>query len=93
MKKNSILINTSRGDNVDDDALIDALKNKKIYGAGLDVFNNEPDLDKRYLDLENCILLPHIGSASNSTREEMGTQAVENLEAFFSDKPLISQVN
>ena len=93
MKKNAILINTSRGDNVDDDALIDALKNKKIYGAGLDVFNNEPDLDKRYLDLENCILLPHIGSASNSTREEMGTQAVENLEAFFSAKPLISQVN
>ena len=93
MKESAIVINTSRGDNVDDDALIEALKNKKIYGAGLDVFNNEPDLDKRYLELENCILLPHIGSASKSTREEMGTQAVENLEAFFFNKPLISQVN
>ena len=93
MKKNAIVINTSRGDNIDDDALIEALQNKKIYGAGLDVFNNEPDLDKRYLELKNCILLPHIGSASNSTREEMGSQAVENLEAFFSNKPLISQVN
>ncbi|MDC1113221.1 D-glycerate dehydrogenase [Candidatus Pelagibacter sp.] len=93
MKKNAIVINTSRGDNVDDDALIEALQNKKIYGAGLDVFNNEPNLDKRYLELENCILLPHIGSASNSTREEMGSQAVENLEAFFSNKSLISQVN
>ena len=56
--KHSVFINTSRGSTVDDDALIEALKNKKIYGAGLDVFNNEPNLDKRYLELDNCFVLP-----------------------------------
>ena len=59
--KHSVFINTSRGSTVDDDALIEALQNKKIYGAGLDVFNNEPNLDKRYLELENCFVLPHVG--------------------------------
>ena len=77
--KHSVFINTSRGSTVDDDALIEALQNKKIYGAGLDVFNNEPNLDKRYLELENCFVLPHVGSATHETRLAMSMLAVNNL--------------
>ena len=90
--KHSVFINTSRGSTVDDDALIEALKNKKIYGAGLDVFNNEPNLDKRYLELDNCFVLPHVGSATHETRVAMSMLAVNNLKCFFSNKPLLSEV-
>ena len=90
--KHSVFINTSRGSTVDDDALLEALKNKKIYGAGLDVFNNEPNLDKRYLELDNCFVLPHVGSATHETRLAMSMLAVNNLKCFFSNKPLISEV-
>ena len=90
--KHSVFINTSRGSTVDDDALIEALKNKKIYGAGLDVFNNEPHLDRRYLELENCFVLPHVGSATHETRLAMSMLAVNNLKCFFSNKPLLSEV-
>ena len=68
------------------------MKNKKIYGAGLDVFNNEPNLDKRYLELDNCFVLPHVGSATHETRLAMSMLAVNNLKCFFSNKPLLSEV-
>ena len=90
--KHSVFINTSRGSTVDDDALIEALQNKKIYGAGLDVFNNEPNLDKRYLELENCFVLPHVGSATHETRLAMSMLAVKNIKCFFSQKPLLSEI-
>ena len=90
--KHSVFINTSRGSTVDDNALIEALQNKKIYGAGLDVFNNEPNLDKRYLELENCFVLPHVGSATHETRLAMSMLAVNNLKCFFSNKPMLSEV-
>jgi len=90
--KHSVFINTSRGSTVNDDALIEALKNKKIYGAGLDVFNNEPHLDRRYLELENCFVLPHVGSATHETRLAMSMLAVNNLKCFFSNKPMLSEV-
>ena len=90
--KHSVFINTSRGSTVDDDALIEALQNKKIYGAGLDVFNNEPNLDKRYLKLENCFVLPHVGSATHETRLAMSMLAVNNIKCFFSQRPLLSEV-
>ena len=90
--KHSVFINTSRGSTVDDDALIEALKNKKIYGAGLDVFNNEPNLDKRYLELDNCFVLPHVGSATHETRLAMSMLAVKNIKCFFTQKPLLSEV-
>ena len=90
--KHSVFINTSRGSTVDDNALIEALQNKKIYGAGLDVFNNEPNLDKRYLELENCFVLPHVGSATHETRLAMSMLAVDNIKCFFSQKPLLSEV-
>ena len=92
LPKHAVVINTSRGSTIDDDALIDALENKKIYAAGLDVFNNEPNLDKRYLKLDNCFVLPHIGSATHETRLAMSMMAVENIYCFFNKKPLISEV-
>ena len=92
LNKNAVVINTSRGSTIDDDALIDALENKKIYAAGLDVFNNEPNLDKRYTNLDNCFVLPHIGSATHETRLAMSMMAVDNIYCFFNNKPLISEV-
>ena len=92
LPKHAVVINTSRGSTIDDDALIDALENKKIYAAGLDVFNNEPNLDKRYLKLDNCFALPHIGSATHETRLAMSMMAVDNIYCFFNKKPLISEV-
>tara|TARA_B110000967_G_scaffold187798_1_gene210037 strand:- start:120 stop:662 length:543 start_codon:yes stop_codon:yes gene_type:complete len=92
LPKQAIVINTSRGMTMDDDSLIEALKNKKIYAAGLDVFNNEPNLDERYLNLNNCFTLPHIGSANNETRAAMSLMAVENLEAHFGKQKYPSRV-
>ena len=92
LPNHSIVINTSRGITVDDDALITALQNNKIYAAGLDVFNNEPKLDERYLKLDNCFTLPHIGSANNETRAAMSMMAVKNIEAHFNKSPYPSKV-
>ena len=92
LPKNAVVINTSRGSTIDDEALIYALKNKKIFAAGLDVFNNEPNLDERYLDLDNCFVLPHVGSATHETRLAMSMMAVDNICNFFNNKPLISEV-
>jgi len=92
LPNHAIVINTSRGITLDDDALIEALKNNKIYAAGLDVFNNEPNLDSRYLELDNCFTLPHISSANNETREAMSILAVRNIEAHFDSKKYPSRV-
>ena len=89
---NNNRIRVSKKNVLDDDALIDALQNKKIYAAGLDVFNNEPKLDERYLKLDNCFTLPHIGSANHETRAAMSMLAVKNIEAHFSDKKYPSKV-
>ena len=89
LPKHAVVINTSRGSTIDDDALIDALQNKKIYAAGLDVFNNEPNLDKRYLKLDNCFVLPHIGSATHETRLAMSMMAVNNIHCYFNKKPRV----
>ncbi len=82
MKPGAFLINSARGDVVDNDALIEALKNGTIAGAGLDVFEGEPNLDERFLELENVVLLPHLGSASTETRIAMGNRVLKNLAAF-----------
>jgi glyoxylate reductase len=79
----AILVNSARGDIVDDDAVIAALQSGALAAAGLDVFRNEPDIDPRYRDLDNAFLLPHLGSATVETRIAMGMRAVDNLEAFF----------
>ena len=93
LPKHAIVINTSRGSTVDDEALIKALQNNKIYAAGLDVFINEPNVDERYLKLDNCFLLPHIGSSNYETRDAMAIMAVDNIYAYFNNKPLLSKVN
>ncbi len=92
LPKHAIVINTSRGSTVDDEALIEALQKNKIYAAGLDVFVNEPHVDERYLKLDNCFLLPHIGSSNYETRDAMAMLAVSNIEAYFNNKPLLSEV-
>jgi len=79
----AIVINTARGVIVDDAALINALQSGKLAAAGLDVFNNEPDIDPGYRNLKNTFLLPHIGSATIETRDAMGFRALDNLDAFF----------
>ena len=77
---------------IDDEALINALQNNKIYAAGLDVFNNEPNLDERYMKLDNCFVLPHVGSATHETRLAMSMMAVDNIFCYFNNKPLLSKV-
>ena len=83
----AVVVNTARGDLVDDDALIDALRSGKVAAAGLDVFAGEPNLDPRYRGLDNTFLLPHIGSASLETRDAMGYCCLDNLDAFFAGRP------
>jgi lactate dehydrogenase-like 2-hydroxyacid dehydrogenase len=79
----AILVNTARGAVVDDDALIAALSSGKLFAAGLDVYNGEPNIDPRYRELQNTFLLPHIGSATRETRDAMGFRALDNLDAIM----------
>jgi len=92
MKTSAILINTARGDVIDNQALIAALKERKIAAAGLDVYEGEPNLDPGFLELDNAVLLPHLGSATQETRIAMGMMAIDNAEAFFKGLPLPNRV-
>jgi glyoxylate reductase len=88
MNKEAILINTSRGPVVDEKALVEALEKKEIWGAGLDVYEREPEIEEKLLDLENAVLLPHTGSASYETRLKMAMTAATNLvQGLRGDKP------
>ncbi|MBU3639914.1 2-hydroxyacid dehydrogenase [Polynucleobacter sp. AP-RePozz3-80-G7] len=87
------LINIARGSVVDEGALLYALQHKKIAGAALDVFENEPNPSHEFLTLGNVLLTPHIGSATSETRIAMTNLAVDNLEAFFNQQTLPSEVN
>lgn len=88
----AIVINTARGPLVDDNALIAALKSGKLFAAGLDVFENEPNIHPGYRDLPNVFLLPHLGSATVETRNAMGFKALDNLDAFFAGRELPDRV-
>ncbi|MGZ5526970.1 MAG: 2-hydroxyacid dehydrogenase [Methylomonas sp.] len=92
MKPTAHLINTARGDVVDSKALIEALQKKNIDGAGLDVYEGEPNIDPGFLTLDNVSLLPHLGSATIATRTAMGEKVLENLAAYFAGKPLPDRV-
>ena len=92
LKPSAYLINTARGDCVDQTALINALTNNKIAGAGLDVYAQEPDVPTELRELDNVSLLPHIGSATIEVRTAMGMLAVDNLDAFFAGEELPSKV-
>jgi hydroxypyruvate reductase len=78
------LINVSRGSVIDEDALVQALKNGTIAGAGLDVYTDEPNVPKAMLDMDNVVLLPHLASATHETRQAMAELVLGNLDAFFS---------
>ena len=86
MKENAYLINTSRGPVVDENALVKILKDKKIKGAALDVFEEEPELAEGLADLENVILTPHVASATEGTRSKMSEMAAENIIAVLEGK-------
>ena len=86
MKSTALLINTARGPVVDEKALVIALKKGKIAGAGLDVFEEEPDIQKGLFTLPNVVLLPHLGSATVETRIKMGFMVIENIEAALKGK-------
>jgi lactate dehydrogenase-like 2-hydroxyacid dehydrogenase len=82
----AILVNAARGALVDDDALVEALRSGTLRAAGIDAYNNEPNIDPRLTALPNTFLMPHIGSATRETRDAMGFRALDNLDAFFAGK-------
>lgn len=92
MKPTAFLINTARGDVVDEQALVEALTKGWLAGAGLDVFEREPQVSAALLAMENVVLLPHLGSATEETRVAMGMRALENLQLHFAGSPLRDRV-
>lgn len=88
MKRSAVLINTARGQVVDEAALAEALRERRIAAAGLDVYEQEPAVHPGLLQLDNAVLLPHLGSATLETRTAMGMRVAKNIEAFFAGKPL-----
>ncbi|MDH3670264.1 MAG: D-glycerate dehydrogenase [Gammaproteobacteria bacterium] len=82
----AIVVNTARGSIVDEAALIAALRSGKLAAAGLDVFDNEPNIDPAFAQLSNTFLLPHIGSATRETRDAMGFRALDNLDAVLAGR-------
>ncbi len=86
MKRGVILVNTARGAIVDEGDLVDALRDGKIGGVGLDVFDNEPNINPELVSMANVVLTPHIASATKEARDKMGEQAVNAIIDMFSDK-------
>ncbi|OUS04497.1 D-glycerate dehydrogenase [Rhodobacterales bacterium 52_120_T64] len=93
MKSTGILVNTARGEVVDEAALVEALKTGLIAGAGLDVFEEEPKVHAGLVECENAVLLPHLGSATRETRVNMGIRALKNIEQFFEGAEPDDKVN
>ena len=93
MKPEAVIVNTSRGPVIDEAALADALAERRIFAAGLDVYENEPEVHPKLLELENVVLAPHIGSASIETRDKMAALAAENLAAVLRGEEPKTPVN
>jgi glyoxylate reductase len=93
MKPTAYLINTSRGPIIDEKALVKALREKRIAGAGLDVYENEPDLAPGLMECGNVVLLPHLGSASRETRDKMATMAATNAVSMLKKEKAPNTVN
>ncbi|MFY0654322.1 MAG: D-glycerate dehydrogenase [Cyclobacteriaceae bacterium] len=93
MKKTAIVINTARGPVIDEKALVKALQDGQIAGAGLDVYEEEPKVEPELLEMENCVLLPHLASATIATRTKMGMIAIDNLLAKFNGEEMPNLVN
>jgi len=93
MKRTAVLVNASRGPVVDEKALVVALREKWIFGAGLDVFENEPALEPGLTELDNVIVVPHVASATPATRIEMGKIVVANISNVLNGLPPETCVN
>ena len=83
MKPTAVLVNTSRGPVLDEEALVEALRRRAIFAAGLDVYEEEPRIPEALRELDNAVLLPHLGSATVETRDRMATMAAGNLLAML----------
>ncbi|GAB1443110.1 D-glycerate dehydrogenase [Ignavibacteriales bacterium] len=92
MKPDAIIINTARGEVIDEEYLITMLKNKKIFAAGFDVYKNEPNINPGLLQLDNVVLLPHLGSATVETREGMAILAADNVIAVLNGNDPLTQI-
>ena len=88
-----VIANAARGDIINDQDMIEAMKNGKVFALGLDVYNGEPKINENYLKLDNLFLLPHLGSATKRTRIDMGDRAISNLEDYFLGKKPKDKVN
>jgi glyoxylate reductase len=93
MKSTAFLVNTSRGPIIDEKALVKALREGRIAGAGLDVFENEPDLAPGLMECDNVVLLPHLGSASGETRDQMAAMAAMNALSLLKKEKALHTVN
>ncbi len=89
----AVIINSARGDMIDDEAMINALKSGKVFALGLDVYNGEPDIHPQYLKLDNVFILPHLGSATEKTRFAMADLAISNIEEYFKTGKCKNTVN
>ena len=92
MQPGSVFVNAARGSLVDEDALIAALTSGHLYAAGLDVYRREPDYDLRLRDLPNVFLTPHVGSATIETRDRMGFDALDNIDAVLAGHPALNPI-
>ena len=89
----AVISNSARGDMINDDAMVEALKNGKIFSLGIDVYNGEPNIHPEYLTLPNVFVLPHLGSATIKTRTAMGDLAISNIDEFFKTGKCKNKVN
>ncbi|EMS54328.1 Glyoxylate/hydroxypyruvate reductase B [Triticum urartu] len=90
--KDGVLINVGRGANVDEAALVAALKEGRIAGAGLDVFEDEPKVPAELLPMDNVVLTPHVAVLTQESRSDLRAQTIGNLQVFFSGQPLLTPV-
>ena len=93
MKSTAFLINTARGAVVDEKALVNALQNKQIAGAGLDVYEDEPHISEALLTMSNVVLVPHLGTATHETRKEMSLVVAQNIKCAFEDLIVPNGIN
>ena len=88
-----MIANSARGEIIEDNSMIEALKRGKIHSLGMDVYNGEPDIHPEYLTLSNVFVLPHLGSATYKTRKAMSDLAINNLKEFFESGKCKNSVN
>ena len=91
--KGAIITNSARGDIIEDETMVQALKERKIYALGLDVYNGEPNIHPGYLNSRDVFILPHLGSATEKTRIDMANLAIDNIKEFFDTNKCINRVN